>query len=230
GVTVPLRLAAPGTCQACHGSGAEPGTSPRECPTCAGTGYTTRNQGGFGFSEPCRDCRGSGRIIDTPCRVCAGSGQTTQERTLTVRIPGGVDDGQRIRLKGKGAPGPRGGVPGDLFVVVHVTPHPVLSRRGKDLAVTVPITFPEAALGAEVAVPTLDGTVTLRIPAGTTSGRTFRVKGRGVPAAKGAGDLLATVTVDVPKRLSDKAKAAIETLAAELGPDVRAHLSAESRP
>jgi molecular chaperone DnaJ len=106
----------------------------------------------------------------------------------------------------------------------------VLSRRGKDLAVTVPITFPEAALGAEVAVPTLDGTVTLRIPAGTTSGRTFRVKGRGVPAAKGAGDLLATVTVDVPKRLSDKAKAAIETLAAELGPDVRAHLSAESRP
>jgi molecular chaperone DnaJ len=115
-------------------------------------------------------------------------------------------------------------------VLVHVLPHPVLSRKGKDLTVTVPITFPEAALGAEVAVPTLDGTVTLRIPAGTSSGRTFRVKGRGVPAGKGPGDLLATVTVDVPKRLSDTAKAAVEALAAELDTDPRAHLAAEARP
>ena len=230
GVTVPLRLATPGPCPVCRGSGAEPGTAPRECPTCAGSGYQTRNQGGFGFSEPCRDCRGTGRIIDTPCHECRGSGQTTQERTLTVRIPAGVNDAQRIRLKGKGAPGERGATPGDLFVVVHVTAHQVLARKGNDLTVTVPITYPEAVLGAEVAVPTLEGSVTLRIPAGTSSGRTFRVKGRGVPVRGGAGDLLATVTVDVPKVLSDKAKAAVEALRAELETDPRAHLAAQVRP
>ncbi|MEP7054400.1 MAG: DnaJ C-terminal domain-containing protein, partial [Actinomycetota bacterium] len=150
GVTIPLRLATPGTCPVCHGSGAEPGTTPRDCPTCDGSGYTTRNQGGFGFSEPCRTCRSTGRIIDTPCHECQGLGQTTQERTLTVRIPAGVSDSQRIRLKGKGAPGERGAPPGDLFVVVHVTPHPVLTRKGNDLAVTVPISYPEAVLGAQV--------------------------------------------------------------------------------
>lgn len=230
GVTVPLRLATPATCPVCRGSGAEPGTAARECPTCAGSGYNTRNQGGFGFSEPCRDCRGTGRILDTPCHECHGSGQSTQERTLTVRIPAGVGDRQRIKLKGKGAAGERGATPGDLFVVVHVTPHPVLSRKGNDITVTVPISYPEAVLGAEVAVPTLDGSVTLRIPAGTSSGRTFRVKGRGVPARLGPGDLLATVTVDVPKRLSDKAKAAVEALQAELDTDPRAHLVTEVRP
>lgn len=230
GVTVPLRLATPGTCHACHGSRAEPGTSPRECPTCRGTGYNTRNQGGFGFSEPCRECRSTGRIIDTPCRECRGTGQTTQERTITVRIPSGVGDGQRIRLKGKGAPGERGSTPGDLFVITHVTRHPVLARKGNDITVTVPITFPEAVLGAEVPVPTMDGSVTLRIPPGTSSGRTFRVKGRGVPLATGAGDLLATVTVDVPKTLTDKAKAAVEALAAEMAGDPRAHLAAQVQP
>jgi molecular chaperone DnaJ len=224
GVTLPLRLSSPHTCPTCAGSGAAPGTTPRVCPTCGGAGMTTRNEGGFGFSEPCRDCRATGRIIDTPCPDCGGTGQATRERTITVRIPAGVKDGQRIRLKGKGSPGNNGGPAGDLFVVVHVTPHPVFGRKGNNLTVTVPVTYAEAALGAEIAVPTLDGSVTLRVPAGTSSGQTFRVKGRGVPAKSAPGDLLVTVTVDVPKRLSESARKAVEALAKSLEGDPRAQL------
>ena len=188
--------------------------------SCGGTGALSVNQGPFSLSQPCRDCRGQGRIVDTPCGDCQGSGVTTRERTLTVRIPAGVRDGQRIRLAGRGSPGEHGGPPGDLYVVVHVTPHAVFGRRGDHLTVTVPVTFAEAALGAEIPVPTLDGTVRLKVPAGTPSGKTFRVKGRG---AKG-GDLLATVEVVVPKKLSAKARKALEALAAEDGADPRAHL------
>jgi molecular chaperone DnaJ len=226
GVTVPLRLSSPHTCPGCGGSGAAPGTSPRSCSTCNGVGLTTRNAGGFAMSEPCRDCRGTGSVVDTPCPDCRGTGETTQERTLTVRIPPGVENGQRIRIKGKGAPGDRGGPPGDLFVVVHVAPHRHFGRKGNHLTVTVPVTYPEAALGADISVPTLDGPVTLRVPAGTSSGRTFRVKGRGVVNGAKAGDLLATVEVVVPQVLSAKAREALQALAAET-PDPRAAMAEE---
>ena len=223
GVTVPLRLASPHTCATCHGSGARPGTAPRTCATCGGAGTISRNQGPFSLSEPCRDCRGRGRIVDDPCPDCRGTGTATRERTLTIRIPPGVSDGQRIRIKGKGSPGENGAPSGDLFVVVHVTPHRVFGRKDDHLTLTLPVTFAEAALGAEIRVPTLDGSVTLRIPAGTPSGKTFRVKGRGVRG----GDLLVTVEVAVPTKLSSKARKALETLAAEDGQDPRAHLTRE---
>jgi molecular chaperone DnaJ len=215
GATVPVRLTTTGTCTTCRGSGASPGTTSRECPTCAGAGVTTRNQGGFAFSEPCRTCRGQGRVVETPCGTCAGSGVATSEKTLNVRIPPGVDDGQKVRLAGRGGPSDRGGPPGDLLVTVHVTPHPVVSRRGDDLLLTVPVRFDEAALGTLVTVPSLDGPVTVRVPPGTSSGRTLRVRGRGVRRKDGsAGDLLATVQVTVPQQLSDDARRALEQFAA----------------
>lgn len=225
GVTVPLRLATPGACETCHGSGAAPGTSPTTCPVCQGAGVTSRNQGGFAFAEPCRACRGTGRVIETPCPTCRGTGESVKERTLTVRIPSGVKDGQRIRLAGRGAPGERGGPAGDLLVLCHVTPHKVFGRKGDHLTITVPVTYPEAALGANISVPTLDSPVTLKIPAGTTSGRTFRVRGRGVPRKTGApGDLLVTVEVAVPQKLSSEAREALEKYAAAAPHDPREHL------
>src|SRR4051794_22385444 len=229
GVTVPLRMQSPGTCPTCAGSGARPGTTPHTCPVCQGAGVTSRSQGAFAFSEPCRECRGTGSVVDDPCPECRGSGVTTQTRTITVRIPAGVKDGQRIRLPGKGAPGRRGGPAGDLFVVVHVSGHDLFSRSGDDLTLTVPVSFAEAALGTTLTVPTLDGTVSLKVPAGTTSGRTFRVRGRGVPGKGHAGDLLVTVEVAVPTRLTPGAREAIEKLAAELPDDPRPEITAALR-
>ena len=225
GVTVPLRMQSPGTCPTCSGSGARPGTSPHTCPVCDGAGVTSRSQGAFAFSEPCRSCRGTGQVVEDPCPTCAGNGVTTQTRTITVRIPAGVKDGQRIRLAGKGAPGRRGGPAGDLFVVVHVSDHELFGRKGDDLTLTVPITFPEAVLGTTLTVPTLDANVTLKVPEGTSSGRTFRVRGRGVPGRGRAGDLLVTVEVAVPQRLSAEAERAVKTLDAELG-DPRPQITA----
>jgi molecular chaperone DnaJ len=225
GATVPLRLTTRGGCETCRGLGSAPGTSPKTCSVCGGAGVTTRNQGGFALSEPCTACRGKGRIIETPCPTCKGSGTTSHDRTLNVRIPAGVADGQKVRLPGRGAPGERGGPPGDLLVNVSVTPHPFFGRRDDHLTVTVPVTFAEAALGGKVSVPTLDGPVTLKIPPGTSSGRTFRVKGRGIKKKNGtAGDLLATVEVAVPQKLSAEAKKALEAFAAAAPEDPRAHL------
>lgn len=217
GAEVALRLSAPGRCETCGGSGARPGTTPHTCPTCDGLGLVTRNQGAFGFSEPCTDCRGTGRIVDDPCPECAGKGVSTRTRTLTVRIPAGVDDGQKVRLAGQGEPG-RGGAPaGDLFVKVHVTADKVFGRSAKnsdDLTLKVPVTFPELTLGATLTVPTLDGTVSLKIPAGTASGRTFRVRDRGVRRKNGkTGDLLVTVEVAVPPKLDDAATEALQAYA-----------------
>jgi molecular chaperone DnaJ len=179
------------------------------------------------LSEPCRECRGRGLVVDDPCPVCNGSGRGTTSRVMRVRIPGGVRDGQRIRLKGKGAPGERGGPAGDLYVLVHVSPHPVFGRRGEHLTVTVPVTFPEATLGAEIKVPTLNGApVTLKVPPGTPNGRTFRVRGRGAARPDGTrGDLLATVEIRVPQRVDGQAKEALEHFrAATSGDDIRADL------
>jgi molecular chaperone DnaJ len=221
-VTVPKQAA----CRTCGGNGARPGSAPRQCPVCLGAGLTTRNQGAFAFSEPCRECRGTGAVIDDPCPDCRGSGVTTQTRTITVKIPAGVADGQRIRLTGKGAPGQRGGPAGDLFVRVHVRSHELFARKGDDLALPLPLTFPEAVFGTSVKVPTLDGAVTLKIPAGTASGRTFRVRGRGVAKRSGgAGDLLVTVEVAVPQNLSAEAREALEKYAAAQPDDPRPHLT-----
>ncbi len=224
GTTVPLRLTSTGACGTCHGNGAAPGTSPRTCPVCQGQGVVSRNQGSFSFAEPCTHCRGTGQVIETPCPTCRGTGQQQRERTLNVRIPAGVADGQRIRLKGKGSPGERGAPAGDLYVRVTVTPHRLFGRKADHLTLTVPVTFAEAALGAQVQVPTPDGTVTLKVPPGTRSGRTFRVRGKGFPSKGGYGDLLVTVEVDVPTSLDEDAKTALKAYAEAAGGDVRGHL------
>ncbi|MGZ4545000.1 MAG: molecular chaperone DnaJ [Blastococcus sp.] len=226
GVTVPLRMQSPGTCPTCNGSGARPGTSPHTCPVCQGAGVTSRSQGAFAFSEPCRNCRGSGQVVDDPCPTCGGNGVTTQTRTITVRIPAGVKDGQRIRLAGKGAPGRRGGPAGDLFVVVHVSEHTLFGRKGEDLTLDVPITFAEAALGTTLTVPTLDGNVSLKVPAGTASGRTLRVRGRGVKGKGRTGDLLVTLDVAIPTRLTPAQRKVVETLAEEMPEDPRPQITA----
>ncbi|MDH3012229.1 molecular chaperone DnaJ [Gordonia alkanivorans] len=212
GTTVPLRVTSPSPCTTCHGSGAKPGTSPRVCPNCNGSGFVSRNQGAFGFSEPCQDCQGTGSRIDDPCTDCSGSGVKNRTRTINVRIPAGVEDGQRIRLAGQGEAGRRGAPSGDLYVVVHVTPHKQFTRSGNDLRVQLPVRISELVLGATVSVPTLEGSVGVKIPPNTTDGRTLRVRGRGVPKRSGgAGDLLVTVKVAVPDKLDD---AAIEAMRA----------------
>ena len=214
GTTLPLRLASPTRCTNCGGNGAKPGTSPRTCLTCGGAGVVSRSQGAFAFSEPCRDCSGTGSIVDEPCPECGGDGVSTRSRTLTVRIPPGVDDGQRIRLAGQGQPGSRGGPPGDLFVVVHVNSDDLFGRSERnadDLTLTVPVTFPELVDGTTITVPTMDGKVSLKVPAGSSSGRTLRVRGRGVHRKDGrTGDLLVTVELAVPSRLSKEAREALD--------------------
>ncbi|WP_310712782.1 molecular chaperone DnaJ [Streptomyces lydicus] len=227
GATVPLRMSSQAPCKSCSGTGDKNGT-PRVCPTCVGTGQVSRGAGGgFSLTDPCADCKGRGLIAQDPCEVCKGSGRATSARTMQVRIPAGVSDGQRIRLRGKGAPGEQGGPAGDLYVVVHVGAHPVFGRKGDNLTVTVPVTFPEAALGGEVKVPTLGGPpVTLKLPAGTPNGRTMRARGKGAARKDGTrGDLLVTIEVTVPDELGDKAKEALESYRdATAGADPRAEL------
>jgi molecular chaperone DnaJ len=232
GVTVSLRLAGEGPCPTCKGTGAKAGTVPRVCPNCEGTGQESKNLGSFAFSEPCHECRGRGLVVDDPCPVCSGSGRAMSTRTIQARIPAGVADGQRIKLKGKGAPGERGGPAGDLYVRVHVTPHPVFGRSAYNLTVTVPVTFPEAALGAEIKVPSHHGgPVSVRIPPGTPGGRTFRVRGKGVRRSDGTnGDLLVTVQVQVPQKMSGPARQALETFReATAGQDPRDDLLQRAR-
>ena len=236
GATVPLRIASPASCGSCGGSGARAGTVPRVCPVCGGTGLVTRSQGAFALSEPCRDCRGTGRIIEDPCTECGGRGVSNRSRSLTMRIPAGVADGQRIRLAGQGEPGMRGAPAGDLFVLVHVTPHPVFGRSGDDLTVTVPVSFPELVMGTTLTVPTMDGpdsdgTVKLKVPAGTANGRTLRVRGKGIAGRHGrTGDLLVTLQVAVPTKLDREAKAALEAYAqATAGENPRAELFARAQ-
>jgi molecular chaperone DnaJ len=215
GVTVPLRLSSEGACATCKGTGAKAGTVPRMCPTCDGSGQTARNAGGFAFAEPCPTCKGRGLYVDDPCPACRGSGRGMSTRTVQARIPAGVKDGSRIRLKGKGAPGERGGPAGDLFVKVTVKPHPVFGRKGENITVDVPVTFAEAALGSDISVPTPRGeSVKVRIPAGTANGRTFRVRGKGVRGKDGKnGDVLATVHVAVPQNMTSEAREALEKFA-----------------
>jgi molecular chaperone DnaJ len=206
GVTIPVTLDGPAVCTTCHGSGAAPGTQPVVCATCGGSGQVAVNQGFFQMEQTCPTCSGSGRTIETPCPTCHGTGAVRRSRTVKVKVPAGVKDGARIRVPGRGEPGGPGGQPGDLYVRVQVGEHPVFGRKGDNLTVDLPLSYPEAALGANVKVPTLNGPVTLKVPAGTPSGKTFRVKGKGAPKRGGHGDLLVTVNVDVPKKLSKREK------------------------
>ena len=212
GTTVPVRIQGPAPCDTCHGSGAAPGTSPTTCPRCGGSGAVAVNQGPFQMSQTCPVCRGSGRIVETPCPTCGGSGSRRRTRTFQVKIPAGVKDGARIRLAGRGEPGPAGGQPGDLFVRVRVQQHAFFGRAGHDLTLELPVTYPEAALGADVRVPTLNGPVTMKVPAGTPNGKTFRLKGKGAPKRGGHGDLLVTTRVEVPRKLSRSEKDLLKQL------------------
>lgn len=220
GLTTTLYLTSDAQCSTCSGSGAKPGTHPSVCGICGGRGVVDDNQGLFSFSSPCRNCQGRGSVITDPCGTCSGSGVERRPREVKARIPAGVSDGQTIRLGGRGAPGRSGGPAGDLLVEIAVTPHDRFSRSGRNLTVTVPITFTEATLGDDIEVPTLDGTpVTLRLSPGTASGSRHRVKGKGISTTSKregtrTGDLIVTVEVDVPTELTDEQRAAIEQLAA----------------
>jgi molecular chaperone DnaJ len=212
GVQVRVPVDAETACSVCHGTGADPGTSPVVCPECGGRGIVSDSQGLFAFSQPCPRCQGNGTVIETPCRQCRGTGRERTRRHYSVKVPAGAKTGTRVRLKGKGEAGRNGGPAGDLHVVVEVEPSPLFTRRGSDLVLDVPVTYAEAALGAAVQIPTPEGPVSLRIPAGTESGKLLRVKGRGAPHLKGngRGDLLARVKVTVPKKLSKAEREALE--------------------
>jgi molecular chaperone DnaJ len=214
GATTTVHVTGEARCQTCNGSGAAAGSKPVTCPRCTGKGVLEDNQGLFSLSRVCPECAGRGTTVDRPCATCRGTGISRRTREVKVRVPAGVEDGQRIRVKGRGAPGRNGGPAGDLFVTVRVEPHPLFGRRGQNLTLSVPVSFPEVALGASITVPTLERAVTLKIPAGTSSGQTFRVKARGVPGSgrQAAGDLLVTVEVEVPKTLTDEQRGLIEQL------------------
>ena len=220
GIETTIHLTSDATCSTCSGVGAEPGSSPHRCPQCGGSGTIDQNQGFFSFSQPCPTCNGRGNVIEKPCHTCHGTGIERRPREVKVRIPAGVKDRQKIRLKGRGGPGRNGGAPGDLYVTALVAPHELFGRSGKNLTLNVPVTFAEAALGADIKVPTIDhDAVTIRIPSGTRNGRTFRVKGRGA-----GGDLLVTVEVAVPQHLDAKQRKAIEQLESLTTESPRAYL------
>jgi molecular chaperone DnaJ len=215
GATVKVPVEKANACTTCRGSGAAPGTAPTICPVCKGRGVTSESQGFFALSQPCGRCGGAGTVIESPCPTCHGSGRLRSTKTYQVRIPAGVRDGTRIKVRGKGEAGPRGGEPGDLYVVTRVAPSPLFARRGDDLLLEVPVTFSEAALGGQVELPTPDGaTVRVKVPAGSTDGKTLRVKGRGAPKLNGGGtgDLLARVRIAVPAKLSKQEREALEKL------------------
>ena len=200
-------------CRECGGSGAQPGTAPVICPECNGRGVTSESQGLFSLSQPCPRCRGNGTVIEKPCDRCHGTGRERRTKRYSVKIPAGVKDGTRIKLNGKGEPGAAGGPPGDLYVVTRVAPSPLYQRRGEaDLLVEVPVSFPTAALGGSVEVPTPEGAVALKIPAGSEDGKLLRIKGRGAPKLKGAGkgDVVARVRIDVPKKLNKRSRELLE--------------------
>ncbi|MEX0448214.1 molecular chaperone DnaJ [Spiribacter sp. 221] len=218
GVEREIRIPTQVRCDACEGSGAAPGSEPQACPTCNGHGDVRVQQGFFSIQQTCPRCSGTGQIVSDPCRQCGGSGTVPDHKTLNVRVPAGVDTGDRIRLSGEGEPGEQGGPPGDLYVEMVVKPHPIFTREGADLRCDIPLSVTTAALGGELEVPTLDGRVTLRVPAGTQSGKVFRVRGKGVKPVRGgtSGDLLCRVAVETPVNLTTRQKELLEELAETL--------------
>jgi len=223
GVETKIPVTLETACSECHGSGAKPGTAPKICPECHGRGVVAESQGFFALSQPCPRCHGNGTVIEDPCPRCGGSGRERRTKRYTVKIPAGVKDGTRIRLKGKGEAGFSGGEAGDLFVVTRVQPSKLYERRGDDLVVEVPVTFTEAALGATVEVPTPDGTVSVKVKPGTQDGTLLRVKGKGAPKLKGSGrgDLLARIKVEVPKKLKKRERELLEELQKQSHDDPR---------
>jgi molecular chaperone DnaJ len=225
GVTTAVMVRGAAACSRCGGVGAEPGTPIQTCPTCGGRGTVAQNQGFFSFSQPCPQCRGAGRLIETPCTLCRGSGVENRTREVRLRVPAGVKEGSTLRLKGKGGPGSNGGPSGDLLVRIRVAASLLFGRKGDDLTLSVPITYTEATLGTKIDVPTLNGGVKVKIPPGTPGGKTFRVKGRGiVPESGRPGDLLVTVQVAVPTKVSKEEKRLLEELAELETEDPRSHL------
>ena len=214
---VPVELTV--ACSQCGGTGAEPGTAPVICPECNGRGVVSESQGLFALSQPCPRCRGNGTVIEQPCKKCHGTGRERRRRTFTVKIKPGVKDGTKIRLKGKGEVGQNGGPSGDLIVFTRVEASPTYERRGDDLIVQVPVSFPTVTLGGKVEVPTPEGAVSLKIPAGSEDGKLLRIKGRGAPRlnAKGKGDVLARVRIQVPKRVNKKERELLEELQKAVG-------------
>jgi len=231
GAQVPLQVPMQATCDTCHGTGARPGTTPTVCPRCEGRGVETQGQGAFSISQPCSRCGGSGTIIEDPCPTCHGSGAVRTIKRLRVNIPAGVRDGSRIRLAGKGEPGRRGGPPGDLYLITHVTPSPIFKRKGDNFEIEVPLTIPEALRGAEVQVPTLNGAKTLRVAPGTAHGTVQRLRGEGPPKLNSGsppqhGDLHYRFVIDVPKQLSSDQQSAVEQLSKVLDDNPRSRLFA----
>jgi len=210
--TVPVQLDL--ACHTCHGTGAAPGTAPVTCPQCEGSGVVATSQGLFALQQPCPRCHGMGSIVETPCPTCHGSGRERRTKRYTVKIPAGVKDGTRIKLKGKGEAGYGGASAGDLYVVTRVEPSKIYERRGDDLVVNVPVSYPTAALGGEVEVPTPEGAVSLKVPSGTEDGKLLRIKGRGVQRLKGSGqgDVLARIRIEVPKKVNKKQRELLEEL------------------
>jgi molecular chaperone DnaJ len=206
------------TCETCHGSAAAPGSSPSQCPQCRGQGQVRFQQGFFTVARTCPQCRGAGKIVTNPCKTCHGAGRVTKERKITVKIPAGIATGQQLRLQGEGESGSAGGPPGHLYVVVHVHDHEFFRRDGNNLFCEVPVNFTTVALGGEIQVPTLDGAETVKVPEGTQTGTTLRLRGKGMPDVngRGRGDLFATVQVQTPKKLSRDQRQLLEQLAKAL--------------
>jgi molecular chaperone DnaJ len=220
GAQVPLQIPMHETCPTCHGTGAKPGTAPSVCPRCEGRGIETQGQGMFSISQPCSRCGGTGTVIEDPCPTCAGAGAVRTIKRLRVNIPAGVRDGSRIRLAGKGEPGRNGGLPGDLYLITHVDASPLFKRKGEHLEVEVPLSIPEALRGAEVQVPTLSGTKTLRVHPGTAHGTVQRLRGEGPPKlgnASDRGDIHYRFVIDVPQKLSKEQEQAVEELSKTMG-------------
>lgn len=228
GAEFDLYVERPRRCDLCQGSGAKPGTSPTTCGTCGGTGAQRFTQGFFSVSRPCPTCGGEGQVIPDPCEKCGGKGTTLTPSVIPIKTPPGVDTGTRIRVSGEGAAGPRGGPPGDLWVVIEVEEHPIFQREDTEIVCTVPISFTQAALGATIEVPTLDGKVDMKIPPGTQSGKVFRLRGKGIPVLRGTGrgDQHVHVVVETPTKLSKRQRELLEELAALSGED--AHPQATS--
>jgi molecular chaperone DnaJ len=228
GVSTKVDVQRAETCPTCKGTGAKPGTSPVTCPVCHGTGTVSQGQGLFGVSRTCSRCGGTGRVIEDPCKTCRGKGRVVRVKPLTVQIPAGVTDGGKIRFKGKGEPGSAGGPAGDLYVVTHIKKHPFFSREGADVALELPLTIAEAALGTQVEIPTPDGRVKLKVAPGTSDGKVYKLPGKGAPKLKGSGrgDMKVRVSIEVPKGLNGAQRKLLEEFAASRGAadDVRKHL------
>jgi len=214
GTETKIRIPTMDVCETCHGSGAKPGTSPITCPTCNGHGQVRMQQGFFSIQQTCPKCHGSGKFISSPCVTCSGSGRVRQHKTLSVKIPAGVDEGDRIRLSGEGEAGVNGGPPGDLYVVIHLTQHSVFQRDHNDLHCEMPISFTTAALGGEIEIPTLDGHAKIRVPAETQSGKVFRLRGKGIKGVRSnaPGDLLCHVMVETPVKLTARQRELLQEL------------------